>query len=220
MSWDPDMSGDVGEAQAASPDRELVQLTVAIYQAIGRNLVLLQKMEGLLRAMAMRTGFSGPASQLLKLQKQRDERLRKAGLGDLVGEFTQKVLRAPVSDEAAKEVPDVEEPHVALSVSLESDPLETAARKKCLRRVVEQRNTLVHNITADWAEDSVESCRALLHRLDLQYQEIARELEALASDTKAFLQMSAKIAAWISGGEFQRAFSEALSPQKLESDPN
>lgn len=74
-------------------EADLQQLTADIHQAIGRNLVLLQDMEAMLRGMVIGSELSGPASQLEKLRTQRAKRLAKAGLGDLVDHFTQRIVQ-------------------------------------------------------------------------------------------------------------------------------
>ncbi|WP_332824088.1 hypothetical protein [Ramlibacter sp.] len=188
---------------------ELAQLTAAIFHAIGRNLMVLQEMESMLRSMVIPSELSGPASQLAALQKKRAKRLKNAGLGSLAGHFADKILTKPAIKDK-DEIPEVREPHFSFSFSFDREPADAAARKKRLSITVKRRNKLVHGIHDVWSRDSIESSRSLLQRLEDEHQESLGELQLLRVESEAFQKIRMEVAALIRGADFKRALSEAL----------
>lgn len=86
----------------------------------------------------------------------------------------------------------------------------TVQRKKNLNRLVRERNKLVHHVIADWDKKSVESGRKFLQRLELQFDECARESVAMEADQKMFNRVLSDVAALARSEEFLRLLTESI----------
>jgi hypothetical protein len=94
-------------------------------------------------------------------------------------------------------------------------------RRRALLGVVKERNRLVHRPRAEWHEDSAESGRDVLQRLEDQHQSVSVELQRLREDAKALDGASQELAKWLRSAEGKRLIREMLlQPATMESDPN
>lgn len=120
-----------------------------------------------------------------------------------------KGLSKPNPD-GTDDFPSVKEPHYSFRITLEQGADVTVQRKKNLNRLVRERNKLVHHVIADWDKKSVESGRKFLQRLELQFDECARESVAMEADQKMFNRVLSDVAALARSEEFLRLLTESI----------
>jgi hypothetical protein len=155
-----------------------------IYKGIGRNIVLLQQMEELLRFLAVNTNLSSANGSLVEQQKSRHKRWKNGNLGDLVDDYAKRVLAN------ATDSPESEEAH--FSISFRSKPIEQSLgdRKQLLRRIVVERNKLVHRLPFNWIPGHANGYEPLHAWLQKLWHELEPEWHLLRAQVWAVREMS------------------------------
>jgi hypothetical protein len=142
-----------------------------IYQKIGRNIVILQKIEKNLKLILASSQLSGPASKLADIRKNNVLSIKKKTLGGLIQQFTSNFTSDPENSELLNVEDDISEPHLAFKIHLSTDSEEFEYRKNQLNNILKERNDLVHHLLLDF-DLSVDSERIeLANKLDLQYEQ-------------------------------------------------
>ncbi len=164
-----------GPLDSSSPEEaELRKHEVhEIYKAIGRNIVLLQQMEGMLRFLAVNANISGSPSELLAQQKQQQKKWKKGGLGELVDDYAKRVLVDAADDKES------DGGHFSMSFRMCSSEQASGDRKKLLRRIAAERNKLVHRLPFDWIPGHEEGYGQLRSWLEKLWDELLQEWRLL-----------------------------------------
>lgn len=223
----PEVSGDtVMDEQpkglvTANAGQELGELADSIHRAIGRNLVDLQKVELILRWIVGHSRNSGPASALEGRRSERLKKFRKAGLGDLVQSFGADVLTSADAESDIPELGAEDEAHFAFRFQLRMEAGKVRDTKRSLERLVQERNKLVHGLLERWQQDSMESGRELLQKLEEQHRGIVAETEALRQHATSLNEAAQELAEFLRSAAGKRLVREALQlPDKLDSEPS
>ncbi len=164
---------------------ELDDLQDEVLRGIGRNVLNLQKMEGMLKFIVSSTGEIGsakdvaqPMTGLEKSLKSRIKAIRRLPMGRLVEDLS-KSLRSGGSDQ--EETDDSENGFsIKTSFSIDDEDF-TNEFSQALRVIVRERNDLIHKRLIPFAPNSVESCRDLIGELDEQRMRIKPQFEALSA---------------------------------------
>ncbi|HEX7891309.1 MAG TPA: hypothetical protein VF522_18290 [Ramlibacter sp.] len=94
-------------------------------------------------------------------------------------------------------------------------------RKNSLARAVRERYRLVHRQLVEWQQDSIESGRELLQRLEDQHGSISVEIQALKQHLTALDGVAQGLAELLQAAESKRLMWEMLQESSnLGSDPN
>lgn len=206
----PGLQGNAVTASARSSESEALAETKAkVYHAVGRNLVRLQQLESMLRFMCTVSEWGGPASQLERVQRARQRKMSKTGMGDLAELFARQVLPEPRTD-AFDPPEDIQELHIRVTCSLNYDPERTKARQRSLRRIVRRRNRLVHDLLAEWNPQSLESSLQVLERLDSDHREAMAEHASLKSEHDSLRDAIRSCAALLATNEVRELFAAGL----------
>jgi hypothetical protein len=193
-----------------------VQSTASVHELqrrIGRNLLIYQQLEWMLKTLLANSGYHGPLSQLPAIAGARAKRVGKLSLGSLVALYVKEVLTSRPDDDPLASA-EIDEPWLGFSVHLQSTPGIIARDKATLRALVKKRNALAHtylqacdlgeakdveaalvtlNVDGDDARAVARHLAQLLEALEAQRLEHAR---LLASDDfrtqfeRAWLQLS------------------------------
>ncbi len=137
----------------------------ATLQKIGRNVVNLGKMEGMLKYLVTFSKLSATSSDFAAYLKRRTTKVSRMTMGALVEEAS-KGLFAPSATPG--ETPDMFEIEVSHSFSMEGTDEQFAAWRTEMKFIVEQRNTLMHETLAKFNPDAIESCKEISAQLDEQ----------------------------------------------------
>jgi hypothetical protein len=157
-------------------------------QKIGRNVVNFQKMEAMLKFILKVANFAAPISKSQEHFEARAKLHRAKPMGELV-DLAAKALHG-ASPSVPKDAPEVWVTH---SISL-SDGSQLKEWRKEFRRVVAERNSLIHRMLATWNPSSIESCRSLCEELDAQRERIRPGYEHLESVVKAIRESHEELA--------------------------
>ena len=90
-----------------------------ILRKIGRNLLLFQRIEGMLKLLVANSQVRGYAKDIDQVRARRVTGLQKQSMGQLVGQFTDEVL---TNVESESDIPvDINEAWVSFTFTLEAD---------------------------------------------------------------------------------------------------
>lgn len=144
---------------------DLKQIQDEVLRRVGRNLVLFQAIEGLLKFLLSHHKFGSEPKDFRKRQQERIDAVSGTMLGHLVGKYGTEVLR-----DAGVEVAEEESPAdwITFSVRMSGDTDFVEAIRCEMKLMTEQRNELVHGFLARWQPDSPEELEKTLGYLDAQ----------------------------------------------------
>ena len=149
---------------------------------VGRNLACFQQIEAALKSLLPTTEVSGTVAQIEAQIRERQRGAKKASLGTLAKSYEQQMLNGPPPEielEVGKEVV------VSFSRFIEASPETLKEMKSQWRRLVKERNQLVHSTLIAYDLDSTEGCSALTELLDAQYERARQLLDRLVHHQKA-----------------------------------
>ena len=160
---------------------------------VGRNLVCFQQIEAALKSLLPVAQVSGTIAQIEAQIRERQREAKKASLGALAKSYEQQMLNGLRAERA----PGVgEEILMSFSSSIDASPQILKDMKSQWRRLVKERNQLVHSTLIAYDLKSPEGCSALSEHLDAQYERARQLLDRLvhhqqsrAFAASAFLQL-------------------------------
>jgi hypothetical protein len=144
---------------------------------VGRNLANFQTLEHLLKELLPTLQMQGTVTQIARSLEENKKRVRKSSLGELSDEFHSSLF-APVA--TVEPSGPLTEPHFAFAIRVESTPERIRAVKARWRRLVAQRNRLVHSQLLEFDLSKREDCIRLSELLDAQNGEVCAMLDELA----------------------------------------
>lgn len=144
---------------------------------IGRNLANFQTLEHLLKELIPTLQMHGTVAEIQETLTSSKKEIRKASLGDLSETFHSSVFRQPVDREAPE---NLKEPVFSFMMRIDASPERIRATKARWRKLVAQRNKLVHSQLMKYDLCKPEDCEQLCNVLDAQNIEICTMLDELA----------------------------------------
>ena len=157
-----------------------------VLRKIGRNVVVLQKLEGLLKKLVTIQGATVSAGDQETFFR-RMEAIEKRPLGHLVSEF----LKSAYASESDSDPGYHAERPSAVSFSFSLDPAIEKEHSESLSCVVKERNALIHQMLISFNPDSALSREDLARQLDEQLDRVLPEyrfLHSLMAGIKESLQ--------------------------------
>lgn len=173
---------------------------------IGRNIVNFQKIEAMLKALNAQLSISGPLTEFSALAAKAKAAVAKQPMGRLAEAFVQSVFSAAPSRTGSVAT---ERTAVSFSFQIEADGSVAKERKRALRRVVVERNKLVHKWLAEFDPNSLESCARLSTVLDEQHKTVLPEFETLKGIFQTFRELLGEHQRYIASDDFLRDLQQA-----------
>lgn len=155
-------------------DPEVTAARDETLRKIGRNVVLFQQLENILKFLASAQHPSMPLSEAMRTRESRIAAIRVKTMGQVAGQVVEELFS---SSDASSAPDEIVEPWLAFSYRIESDSVELERNRKALESLIKERNDLVHQLIQRWNLRDVESCRALSAELDDQRRRIIAEIE-------------------------------------------
>lgn len=180
--------------EALPPER--AEEAQTIYGLIGRNVVLLQQMEQMLRHLLVSTNISSEHGSLVEQTMARAERVGTRGMGGLIKDYSRQVLKPDQSPKAADGT------HFSLSFKLGLEGITTREREQQMERIVATRNQLVHALPCQWVPGSAANYEALRSWLEKLFGESATEWHALRLQVLALQQVGELLTEQLKSGYF------------------
>jgi hypothetical protein len=184
-----------------------------VHRKIGRNVMLFQQIEHLLKSILTDSGFSGYFSELEAKQEQRIV-TNKQTMGQVKNKFFEKVI-FPIDEtnkdsKTSEELDDIQEPYFSYRITFHDDKNYYEARKKALDLIVAERNELIHHLLPKWDFDSLESSKAIEKYLDQQQEKLLPELFFLKKQMEYVLNSNKSNADFFASGQLEDILKYAL----------
>lgn len=175
-----------------------------VLRKIGRNMILFQEFEYLLKYIVANGNFSGHASEINKLKTQHAIAVSKQTMGTLVGQYLENAN--PEYEEEQTEANELTEPFITFTFRTKCDSIYYETKKEALARVVAERNELVHHLLPLFDPSSLEKNKQLEDKLDEQREKIKKEILELKSMATALNEGRKKIASFLVSDEGIKQF--------------
>jgi len=177
-----------------------------VLRKVGRNVVLFQQLEGLMKGLAAMQGFSGPASALAQAHDESRAKVENHTMGELVGKLKKQLYVAPADVATSTAPAEISEPWFSFTFHIESDATFIDSRSKALSDLVNARNKLIHKLLPRWKVDSIESCKELETYLDEQVVPIRAEIAHFQGMIQAIREHAATTQAFIDSDAGKKTF--------------
>lgn len=178
---------------------------------IGRNVVLFQELERILKFLASVQHPSMPLSEAKATRDERADSIRTQTLGQVAGDVVRALFADSDPESSAPET--ITEPWLALSFRIGIDPAMIDESRSTLKALVEERNDLVHHLLSRWNLHDADSCRTLSAELDEQRLRIVCEIERYRAYANAAREIGRELQTFIDSAEGQRQFDLAFLQQ-------
>ncbi len=136
-----------------------------VFRRIGRNLLLFQHIEHLLKQLMASARIEGTLQSMQTKLDERRAKIQKQTLGQLAGQFVDDVL----ADAGERDGPEnVDEAWFSFGFSIQADSAFVEQHTAEMKAVVDARNDLIHHFLPRWSPASDDSTREALAYLDEQ----------------------------------------------------
>lgn len=172
-----------------------------VLRKIGRNLLLFQKLEGLLKFILTNGAIDGYGSELEARREEKGAAISKKTMGQLVGDFVKGHLGPEASE---REGPaELQEVWFSFRFGVEADEAFYEQRRTSLADIVAERNELIHHLLPRWNTTSSNSTQEVAEYLDRQREKALAEFEVLRGMVKSFEEGSRALTEFFASGELQ-----------------
>jgi len=179
-----------------------------VLRKVGRNVLLFQQIEALLKFLVANHRRDGNTSNFEERLQQRTEKTHKQMMGKLVEQFTDGIL----SDAGEPNAEPEEQNQVWMSFTFTTsgDREFYEAQRADMKRMVDERNDLIHHFMPRWQPDSPEKMAEAAKYLDEQRARVMPMFEHLRSVSKALIDVGQSMGAFMASEEGQRHFELIL----------
>jgi hypothetical protein len=115
---------------------QLRELVDEVLRKIGRNMMLFQQLEHLLKYVVANGNISGYSRELEDIKTKQASTVSKQTMGQLVGQFLENTHPECEADFIEPEV--VKDMHISFKFRIETDSEHYAAKKEVLAKLVEE----------------------------------------------------------------------------------
>lgn len=180
---------------------DLKQIQDEVLRRVGRNLLLFQAIETLLKFLLSHHKVGSKPTDFSKHQRERIDAVSGTMLGHLVHKYGTEVLR-----DAGVEVPEEESPAdwITFSVTISGDADFVEAMCRDMKLMTEQRNELVHGFLVRWQPDSPEKLEETLGYLDAQREKVLPMHEHLKDAANSVVEGWEKVREFLRSKEYQK----------------
>lgn len=167
-----------------------------IYQKIGKNIMLFQKLEMILKHIILLKGFKASSGKIIEEKRKLEDSIQKKSMGMLISEFLNKGEATLSEDEK-----NSEEEFFLFHINIGSCFMEE--KRITLKDLLEERNKLVHHSFNEYNMDTVISCTKIIDFLDNQQVRIKNEINALVPIVKRIEEFKKKLSESLKSDEFK-----------------
>ena len=147
------------------------------YRKIGRNIHAFQRIEAVIKFLIARSQLEGPLDHLHDVREKNDKKVLKATMGGLVEPLFSQIFADDSPENLRLE--GLDRAWISMTYKLEADKGYVQDKKLKLKKLVSERNRLVHQMIGPLDINSAESCLRLCEELDAQYELIKPEYDDL-----------------------------------------
>lgn len=170
---------------------------------IGRNMLLFQQLESLLKFVVANGSFSGYTSSLNE-DYENTSPVKRQTMGQLVGQYIE--YTNPGNKGKSSDSDNLSEGNISFNVHIGTGLNYYEAKKKVMEQIVSERNVLIHNMLPMFDPDSEESCMMLQEKLDRQGEKISSEIKEVEIIANAIKDGRKKIADFLRSAQGEGRF--------------
>ena len=188
---------------------DIEQLRNEVLRKIGRNVVLYQQFEVMLKLLVSHGKFSGYVCDLQNIKEKQKARVMKQTLGQVTGQFVENTHGE--DQEVNEELPELEEKkmHMSFSFQVQADEDYYEKTKDNLAKIVRERNELIHNLPLNFNLNTIEGLKKAEFYLDDQRENLIPEHDKIKQYLKTLDEARKKLAEYMASGEMQRQWKLA-----------
>jgi len=183
---------------------ELEKANNEVLRKIGRNMLLFQQVEHMLKYIVANGNYSGYSREIKAIKEQRAASVYRQTMGQLVGQFIEN------THSECKENPEhpltKKDAYLSFSFKVESDAVYYETKKEALASIVSDRNELIHHLLPRFNPDSIESCLELDQLLDKQREKLILEIDLLRNMIDTLREGKKQLAEFLMSDEGKKLF--------------
>ncbi len=172
-----------------------------VLRRVGRNVVIFQQVEHLLKFLNTHARFHAPASKFSERFDKHAASIRNKSMGELAGKLVDTVLQQD-SDDATPDV--IDEAWFGFRFTIETNAEFVERHAGEMQALVDRRNELVHHFLPRWQATVEGAADDVLEYLDAQREEAVRMLERLQGWARTVDAARKEHAAFFASDEGQR----------------
>lgn len=180
---------------------DLKQTQDEVLRRVGRNLVIFQQIETLLKFLLSNNKFRGTPDNFKVQKEKRSSQVNKSMFGLLVDKYFTEVLQ-DAGTEAPEEEGDAGE--IAFTFKISADSEFVQSMRRSMKLMTEQRNELVHSFLPRWEPESLEKLEETLAYLDTQREKVVPIHEHLLTIVNHMQEGYQKHAKFLASDEYQK----------------
>lgn len=195
-------------------DEGLDKVKNEVIRKIGRNVVLYQDIERMLKLLTIVGNHSGYLSELPTLLQKKAARIKKQTMGEVAGQFLGNTYSGiKENKETAEE--GLKEIRLSFQFNMECDKDLFEAKKQTLSSIVADRNELIHHFLSKFNLQTIESCLEAEEYLDQQRDKILPQHEELRSFVATFREVLKEYEEFINSEEGEKFIDHMCRRQSL-----
>lgn len=183
---------------------ELEELKNEVLRKIGRNVVLYQQFEVMIKLLVTHGKFSGYVCDLDVIKEKHKAKVMKQTLGQVANQFLENTHGEYL--EVDKELSELKEKvmHMSFSFQIQADEGYYLRTKENLANIVKERNELIHNLPLNFNLNSIDGLREAERYLDSQRENLLPEHGKVKQYLKTLDEARKELAKYIASGELER----------------
>jgi hypothetical protein len=166
-----------------------------VLRKVGRNLIIFQQVEGMIRVIGSTCRSAGLARDLPKALATASREISKQPMGKAASLTLKKFFG---DSDATPPPDDLQEVWISISIGVDRDPEFEKQLRNDIAAAVRERNKLAHHFLSTWQMSSIESCYEASAVLDEQrarvlplHATLKGLVEGMASTGRALLESDA-----------------------------
>jgi len=164
-----------------------------VQRKIGRNMLMFQHMEQMLKYLIAHGHIHGDQDTLEENLKRRKDSVSKKTMGQLIGDFMENAHGEMTEIDA----PDKSKIHLSFQFKIDCDEMYFDKRKKELASIVAERNDLIHHLLPRFSLASTDSCHEIEKYLDNQHDKLTKEIDNIKSTLKSFDKLRKQVVEYL-----------------------
>jgi hypothetical protein len=180
---------------------------------IGRNVLLFQQIERLLKFLVINHRADETAIDFVGCRQERARKIQTQMMGELIKQYCGDILSD--AGEAIREPKDATQAWMSFIFSITGDDDFMESQRADLALMVRERNELIHHFLPRWHPDSLDHMTAASAYLDQQREKVLPMFEHLKSVAKSMRQAQEAVAAFLISDEGERL----LELTRLQNSP-
>ncbi|MFC4519074.1 hypothetical protein [Cupriavidus pinatubonensis] len=192
----------MSEAEKIAPQA----LKDEVLRKVGRNLLLNQQIEHLLKSILGIAKIEGTLADAGARLAARQEELRTTSLGGLLKRFRDEILTNPSEVRDEQNSPNTTQPWISTRFQIEIAPENREPLEADLALLARERNDLAHHFLPLWQPESLERMTETSIRLDEQHERIRAMHDRLRSILDTTREAGLAFSNFLGSPEWQEAF--------------